>query len=565
MQESSEEPDCSGLLATDSDGSSQRASFETYLPPPDSDDGDEQVDNELISEDEVTPRSTQLVPSRLRPPKFMAHGYMEPFDDDLNNILEAGVESPPTRSIQMLEEGRLSVSARAGLFHTTEAQVKIWDDEDGQEGGLSDGDDDDDDLAFHEIDKDRNGDRYAASHQILLDWRSSTDLPPTETENSTRDEDSLAISDAFGKGWVQGIKLLMRAEMQRCRLPEEHRTHIVQHVYAMFATMHHKVFQGHMNGNLEAQDVEDQETSTELRKIRNRVIETSQPAIYRQALVDDRGKSPTPNQLLSVLDDIEHHYLSPDPDPIIVASIDSFKNPKSSRNAARQGYRKYLARKPGSPCSRSRIHRLDMFCSKLRKRLLSIPHSDRDQPLKEPLSEMGYSMEVLKRLKRHRDHQNSNFIMNLFEAACERLYPGVFSIKQNIIFLIFDKMHASLSEIALTALGQGYIFNAGGFSFHPAGQNNATANRFSDDLYKTWRIWAMKSSDTTYQNHSKLIDQSANPHADQASLVDSDELMHENSNGHAELTRIIVSLRQDIANIEHVPSSSDVSETGDER
>lgn len=117
-------------------------------------------------------------------------------------------------------------------------------------------------------------------------------------------------------------------------------------------------------------------------------------------------------------------------------------------------------------------------------------------------------MQVLKRLACHRAHRSSNFIMNLFEAVCSYLYPGQLRLQQHTIFLIFQPIHNSLSEIVASRLSQGTIFNAGGFSFYPPGRSNATVDQYSLAAYQEWKEWAwyhtnLQANHAAYMKHMK--------------------------------------------------------------
>ena len=103
-----------------------------------------------------------------------------------------------------------------------------------------------------------------------------------------------------------------------------------------------------------------------------------------------------------------------------------------------------------------------------------------DQPFHAPLSvpvvEIGISNDPEKRLRQHRHHENSNYLMNLAEAVFDVEYPGCFHLKQYVIYACFRPIQTWLSEIALTQLAQGYVEGGGGFSHEIAGRSNGVSN-----------------------------------------------------------------------------------------
>lgn len=68
--------------------------------------------------------------------------------------------------------------------------------------------------------------------------------------------------------------------------------------------------------------------------------------------------------------------------------------------------------------------------------------------------------------------------MNLMEAifATQKdLKKGRYKMEQEVFYLIWDVTQAEISEIGWTKLAEGYVHNGGGFSHHPAGLSNESA------------------------------------------------------------------------------------------
>lgn len=238
----------------------------------------------------------------------------------------------------------------------------------------------------------------------------------------------------------------------------------------------------------------------------------NQPGIYMQQLVNDKGESPSANQLLKAVE-IMLGYVRGCNEPE-TASItdrvisdsganrtDSFKRVVDLKKT-KTGFRKYMystryvqsssgssnttsanasKKVPVENFSAAHAKETIAFAEALRKRIHAIPISDRDLPLEFPLVEVGYSMRCIVRLKAHARHDSSNYIMNLMEAIFGALSNHfdneIFRIEQEVIYLIWSVEQAEISEIGWTKLAEGYIHNAGGFSHYPAGLSNASARK----------------------------------------------------------------------------------------
>jgi hypothetical protein len=118
----------------------------------------------------------------------------------------------------------------------------------------------------------------------------------------------------------------------------------------------------------------------------------------------------------------------------------------------------------------------------LRHRIDQIPANERHNPLLFPLCEVGYSNRSIKRLKSHKAHASSKYIMNLLEAipiVFEKYFTDRYEIEQEVIYLIWKIDQAEVSEIGWTKLAEGYVHDAGGFSHYPVCLSNDFAQRNS--------------------------------------------------------------------------------------
>ncbi|KAI4934887.1 hypothetical protein J4E85_002749 [Alternaria conjuncta] len=243
-----------------------------------------------------------------------------------------------------------------------------------------------------------------------------------------------------------------------------------------------------------------------------------QPSIYQQLFVDVNGHSPTPNELNDMCISIER-YLDPANDAYADKVDDKFKTKAKSRRASCPKYRAYTWTEQVDPkkknklfapgkaqnqhyswmVSGDRVRNIHTFLKALRTRLAAIPKVAWDKPLEHPLVEYGYAEDSPARLKQHAKHSSSNYIMNLMEAvACEdhrlKQLNKVYRLEQCVIYLIWLRPQAHLSEIIWTSLGEGYIYNGGGFSHYPAGRSNTSIWNTSEKIMEDAHEYMRKNS-----------------------------------------------------------------------
>lgn len=67
--------------------------------------------------------------------------------------------------------------------------------------------------------------------------------------------------------------------------------------------------------------------------------------------------------------------------------------------------------------------------------------------------------------------------------------PGLFSIKQFVVFLCTSATQAVVGEVLFTRLAQGYIAGGGGFSHYAAGRSNRSAMLYSQADWERFWLW----------------------------------------------------------------------------
>lgn len=208
-----------------------------------------------------------------------------------------------------------------------------------------------------------------------------------------------------------------------------------------------------------------------------------QPSIYMNAIADHMGISPAPCHWAEVCEHITL-YLDHTTDACDLAvEVDQMISPLQSwpESKSLEGFRRYtdFGR---SATERPRFNRyrrqmVRHFVSEMESRIQSEREQDRLRiPFKAPVVEIGYSIDSEKRLREHRNHRSSNYLMNLAEAMFQYLYPDLFPIRQAIIYACYRPMQPWLGEIMFTQIAQAYTHGGRGFSHYPPGLSNGSAH-----------------------------------------------------------------------------------------
>ena len=206
-----------------------------------------------------------------------------------------------------------------------------------------------------------------------------------------------------------------------------------------------------------------------------------QPGTYMNCICDAAGLSPSPVQWRRVSEQMLKYVQYGDEHNDLAEQIDQQLHPKPEwpEHLAHKGLRRYTEWRSHTENGSNmpdRIHRrwVRYFVDQLKQRMDGQPiHA----PLSVPVVEVGFSNDPRKRLRQHRHHESSNYLMNLAEAVFAMEYPGSFRLQQLIVFACYRSIQTWLSEIVVTQLAQGYVDGGAGFSHEPAGRSNTSSNK----------------------------------------------------------------------------------------
>ncbi|KAI4125336.1 MAG: hypothetical protein LQ338_004318 [Usnochroma carphineum] len=222
--------------------------------------------------------------------------------------------------------------------------------------------------------------------------------------------------------------------------------------------------------------------------------EDQPPSIYINSICDEAGFSPTPFQWRSICDLMDLYVRGgseSDELAIVVDQLihpaDAWPVPVTSRHKRLRRYAEFewLTQEERDLVCTPRRKTISDFVANMRTRLQEEYGAEYEHmPLMAPVVEVGFSDKVFERLRQHRRHQSSNYIMNLAEALFKYQYPGMFRLHQHIIYRCWREIQPWYAEILLSRLAQSYTYNAGGFNHYGAGSSNSSS--FDTRSIKDW-------------------------------------------------------------------------------
>lgn len=318
----------------------------------------------------------------------------------------------------------------------------------------------------------------------------ATDIPQDDLEAKVhRNETADRYLEALAKYGKEGltmaiIKEEMKGESTQLRAMTQQspdgmknaRRQITSMLYSMDTSLLKAMIQGQLP-RLAA--MESGTVYQALRKLNG--SEYIQPGTYMNCICDEAGLSPTPEQWRRVSEQMLKYVQYGDEHNDLAEQIDQHLHPKYNwpKDLAHKGLRRYTEWRSytenGSTTPDS-VHRkwVQYFVDQLKKRMEGQPiHA----PLSVPVVEIGFSNDPDKRLRQHRHHESSNYLMNLAEAVFDVEYSGSFRLQQMIVFACYRSIQTWLSEIVVTQLAQGYVEGGAGFSHEPAGRSNTSSNK----------------------------------------------------------------------------------------
>lgn len=211
--------------------------------------------------------------------------------------------------------------------------------------------------------------------------------------------------------------------------------------------------------------------------------ETEQPTIYINYIVDRHGYGLNAVERTLLIQRLRQYINKVDHD--FATQVDTYIDiSKWSFLQSHRGDRKYLG---DGETEKDRRDIVERFCSNLQNNTLKLgPHCHL-----YPFREVGYTDNSMVRLEQHRKHNSSNFLMNLIQAICGVEFVSKFTLDQYVVARLWEAEQATVGEIIVTRIADGYVDSGVGMSFWSAGRNNTSAWNFSSgDLSElAYVIW----------------------------------------------------------------------------
>ncbi|KAI6915016.1 hypothetical protein KC318_g263 [Hortaea werneckii] len=264
---------------------------------------------------------------------------------------------------------------------------------------------------------------------------------------------------------------------------------IEQSGYSIAATTHPKILSACIRGNWTRNKKTDKTLASVLRMLKQRALSMKHPFIYLNEVADANGHSPSPRELKQAIEVARAYYNGSD--LAMAKRIDSFTKPFRTPAQDRDpNFRKYIMSSRRPAVSAKRLTTGRAFCKHLEDRLAAC--QSQDEPLDVALVEVGYTHDADVRLKNHQRHTSSNYIMNLFDAILNLLFPQKYLLHQYVIYSCCAAAEVALAESFFSRCADCYIGRGGGFSFYAAGISVRSAYIYDTQHWEDAVQWARK-------------------------------------------------------------------------
>jgi len=207
----------------------------------------------------------------------------------------------------------------------------------------------------------------------------------------------------------------------------------------------------------------------------------------RTLCADGSGMGPAPFHMLQLTSDAQKYIgqcTNDDETDQWSREIDRIWYPQSRASKPQErryaDSKRHIAGRKGYTLQRyqTRRDRITIWIdNRLQAAKLAIEDGEGLFPSTSPQVNIGYSIKAIRRLRQHKSHSNSNYLMNLVESLVYHRYGPKIEIRQLILASCWDPAHPWFGEIAVTDLVQGYTGSGHGFSFCAAGLSNCSMHQ----------------------------------------------------------------------------------------
>ncbi|KAI6808704.1 hypothetical protein KC332_g12971 [Hortaea werneckii] len=335
------------------------------------------------------------------------------------------------------------------------------------------------------------------------------DTPLQEKEVATCTVDAVEYVDTYTNCMEKYPEFFVKQErVEQATIADVDTNVLGQHIWLIIMTANTVIHEAVLKGDLATRSINDAEVKQALQEMQQRCEEVPyQPRIYCNSHAHKETGLPMSPRMMSELTLLAAKYVFDDD---LASKIDSVTVPHVPLYLTRIGVRKYLSTKDQEGeyrlPSNQRVQRLGVLCRALGRRCEEIPKDRWGSPLPGGFTEFGYSHHVESRLKQHKHHASSNYLMNPFDAICRRYYEDYVWF-QFVVYHIPAPILVELSEMYFTRAGQGYCKNGGGCSHSGAGRSNASGDLYDASDYENFWNYARTSvMDNNISAWKEMID-----------------------------------------------------------
>jgi hypothetical protein len=211
------------------------------------------------------------------------------------------------------------------------------------------------------------------------------------------------------------------------------------------------------------------------------------PVIYVRIFKDVKGNSPSPAQLLTVLDLLEKYASGKEEHDELCADIDRQVGRGGDATSIRKGLHRFFGG------SIDRVATLLTFVAALRQVLSEVPPEEHDRPFVHPLKYVGFSIKEYQRNVAH-DNNNTSWLMPLFSCACKLAFhdsdgSAMFAFESFVVAYPINRVECRLGEELFARMCKSYYYNGLGFNIAEAGLSIGGTNLSGYELGEATKLW----------------------------------------------------------------------------
>lgn len=179
-----------------------------------------------------------------------------------------------------------------------------------------------------------------------------------------------------------------------------------------------------------------------------------QPVVYGNYLVNTKSGHPLSWRQMKKILDVLRAY---EQNATLANSIDNQVGGGPSMKQSKDGVRRYFTNTSQEPFSDERRKKTKSFCLNLEKRLSEaqslFPDYNPIDPMPTAMAEYGYTLNKSNRVNNHKNHVQSNYLMNLTEAVSRHLFLDEYKAEFFVVYCIPYSSFVAVAEHFISDIG----------------------------------------------------------------------------------------------------------------